>query len=39
MKATANTGTTQNNDQSACKNLFIDQNSAHSSDGSTDNEQ
>jgi type IV pilus assembly protein PilE len=38
MKATANTGTTQNNDQSACKTLFIDQKSAHSSDGSTGNE-
>lgn len=39
MKATVNTGTTQSNDQSACKTLFIDQNSAHTSDGSTENKQ
>lgn len=39
MKAVAKSGTTQADDQVACKTLFIDQNSSHSSDGSTNNDQ
>lgn len=39
MKAVAKSGTTQAKDETACKTLFIDQNSAHSSDGSTNNDQ
>lgn len=39
MKATAKAGTTQMNDASACQTLFIDQNSAHTSDGSINNDQ
>ncbi len=39
MKAVAKSGTTQANDETACQTLFIDQNSNHSSDGSTNNDQ
>ncbi|WP_275113890.1 type IV pilin protein [Psychromonas antarctica] len=38
MKAVAKTGSTQAHDESACKTLFIDQNSHHSSDGNTNND-
>lgn len=39
MKAVAKSGTTQDKDETACKTLFVDQNSSHTSDGSTNNEQ
>ena len=39
MKAVAKNGTTQANDETACRTLFIDQSSKHTSDGSTGNEQ
>ena len=39
MKAVAKSGTTQAKDETACQTLFIDQNSNHTSDGSTDNGQ
>jgi len=39
MKAVAKSGSTQANDAAACKTLFIDQNSAHTSNGSTNNDQ
>lgn len=38
MKATAKTGTTQTNDETACQTLFIDQNSVHTSNGITSND-
>ena len=39
MKAVAKTGTTQANDETVCQTLFINQNSVHSSNGSTSNTQ
>jgi type IV pilus assembly protein PilE len=39
MKAVAKMGTTQSNDEVACQTLFIDQDSKHTSNGSTDNDQ
>ena len=39
MKAVAKSGTTQAKDETACKTLFIDQSSTHTSDGSTNNDQ
>jgi len=39
MKAVAKRGTTQYNDEVTCQTLFIDQNSKHTSNGSTDNDQ
>jgi len=39
MKAVAKSGSTQANDATACKTLFINQNSVHTSDGSSNNEQ
>ncbi|MFT6985881.1 MAG: type IV pilus assembly protein PilE [Psychromonas sp.] len=39
MKAVAKSGTTQANDEAACKTLFINQDSAHTSNGSTNNDQ
>jgi type IV pilus assembly protein PilE len=35
MKAVAKSGSRQENDESACKTLFIDQDSNHTSDGTT----
>ena len=37
MKAEAKTASSQNNDKSTCKTLFINQNNIKTSDGSTDN--
>jgi len=37
LKAEAKTSTIQNNDESSCKVLYIDQNNNKTSDGSTDN--
>ncbi|WP_354625383.1 type IV pilin protein [Psychromonas sp. MME2] len=39
IKATAKMGTSQADDETACKTLYVDQNSSHTSDGSTPNEQ
>ena len=39
MKAVAKSGTTQAQDETACRTLFIDQSSHHTSDGSTNNDQ
>ena len=39
MKSVAKMGTTQYNDEVACQTLFIDQDSKHTSNGSTDNDQ
>ncbi len=39
MKAVAKSGTTQVKDEMACRTLFIDQSSQHTSDGSTNNDQ
>jgi len=39
MKAVAKSTSPQNDDESACKTLFIDQDSNHTSDGSTSNDQ
>ena len=39
MKAVAKSSSMQANDTEACKTLFIDQNSTHTSDGSTNNDQ
>jgi len=38
MRAVAKTGTTQANDETACQTLFIDQNSTHTSNGTTSND-
>lgn len=38
LKAVVKSGSGQENDESACKTLFIDQDSNHTSDGSTSNE-
>lgn len=39
MKAVAKSGTSQANDEAECQTLFIDQDSNHTSDGSTNNDQ